>query len=520
MKHIRIYKTGLWKKGMVLSLLFTGILAFSACTLSTDIPSPNDEPEQPVIPEEEAYLSFTAELQTKTKGYINKEDKGTLDEYCVNNVRMVLYEATGSDPKVVRYFDFKIKTDQSGSGTWIDYSSDTKDLAPTSTQTGECFTTYARKVPAMNYQMLVIANINSSLRTITEEGKALSLLQTAVAIETDTKTSDIGGLATNKNFLMLNEGALVPVSTTNLRSSVREAHNSPVAVTIGRIVSKVSLTLSDGVTQIPVDKVGAAVDQLTWELDITNRHTYWIKKGNPTGVRWYGEDPNYSNISDLDVYRRRAHFYYHSAYSTAPTTLRNVLGGVEYCLENTMDYNEQSKDNVITSILIRCRYKPINIKNLGDGFYVYKSNTYSIDEMRQFAEEVEKLPASMLSGLYKEISDNKKNNVSFLTGKPVYINTNEECMASKSWGNIVYYYQGVNYYTIKILHNGNSDTEPVSVGKYGVLRNTSYRVNLLSIDGPGSEALPRETYVRSTADETTVRPEQYGNIKAHIEVEM
>lgn len=523
--HKRILQR--WKRhGFIFTMGCVLLFMISGC--SSDIDNPDPDPKPPiVIPEETAYLSLSVDVgkRVETKSY-DGTSLGSPSEQYVHDVRIVLYDGKEEESTVVKTFDFKIKTANSGNVRWEDESTDGKDLSPTTDQStgSSSFKTYARKVPYMDYYMLVLINPNDYLKGITDEiesGQKNKLKEFLAArkIETGNKKSvNVGGLATENSFLMVNEAELKQVDKADLKGSIREAHNAPVAVKVERVVAKISVGPKN--TSSIIIKDGAALGDITWELDVTNRYTYWMRvPDNSHGSgrsNWYAIDPNFSGISGDDGLRADNFFYFSTDDQVKTPQFSNTFNNSEYCLENTMDVSEQSKNNVITRALIRCVYKPANVAAVGNSFYVFRDYVYSTDEMKEFAEIVEQTPDNVtLSGIYKTIRDFKQDNITFLNGHPEK-SPGGEIKESIEQRGLNYFYEGVCYYAVKVLHFGTEDLKtPPPAGHYGVLRNTHYTININEILGPGSPTLFSSAIYTRSGESPDTSP-MYDNIRTEI----
>jgi len=491
---------------------------FTSCTsIEEPIPTPPDPNPDP-NPIETAYISFAIDPDTRINTRAFDEVEGSAVENYVKKVRVVLYDGDLSESEVVKCFDFQIETSVNGQYKWKDNSPEQKDLAPTDNLSEKTnFTTYARKVPLMDLQMLVIINPTEEINTITNEGIANNyglIKDMAYLIETEKeKLPDVGGLAADKYFLMTSGPGLIPVKKDQLCGSVRDAHTHPIEAIVSRVVSKVTVAPHENGGQI-ITKTDAEIDDITWELDITNRYTYWTGRGYSGEDRntWYGEDPNYSDFGSKDLSERSKHFFYYTLTDDDRPALTKKLNASEYCLENTMNLADQEQENVITRALIRCIYKPVNVETIGESFYVFNNNTYSIQDMKAFAEEAAKTPTSLLKGLYKAIVD--AGQYDFLSGVPK--ENGEEVTEPFSVEGIVYYPNGVNYYAIKILHFGIDDKD-LKEGQYGVMRNTHYIVHINEINGPGSPTILWDDINTRSTEKTN--NSLYKNIDASINIQ-
>jgi len=489
-----------------------GFLLLFACS-SEDEPTPGPGPD---LPEEDAYLSFAVNIGDApiTKAYSGTDDPGTLAERFVSKVRIVLYDKNSD--VVAKSINYDIQT--SGS-TWTG-----ADLAP-ATHTSSSFVTVAKKVSYKDYKMLVIVNPTTDLEAITAEGKSLADFEAKQQLQ-PSKTATVGGVAVDKNFVMTNSDDLVDVlAASNLWDAKYQAHSNPVTVHIERMVAKVTFQIPGGGTTIPVASSGAYADKLTWGLDITNKWTYWMRVGanGPSSSRedWYGEDPNYSGFGSKSESDRMNEFNYYltTPQSNAPSSFPLELNDSEYCLENTMDAADQSSKKVGTRVLIRCVYRPANVSTEGEGYFVYKVNSmleyvFTLANMKTLQQTVyEKNQAGVALKEYEAgVEMAMSAGYDFSLGE---IPKKGGLAVTESFktGDLRYYHGGVNYYAIRILHSGGSDTDSPGPRHYGVLRNVHYMVYLTQIKGPGAINLEDEDI--STRSESSYDT-MYTNISAKI----
>lgn len=475
--------------GRIFILCCSLLLVLSGCSSESPV-----DPPPPVILEK-GYLSFDLSVgKALTTRTFDGTTDGTVGERYVQSVRIVLYDGETDNSKVIHAFNYNIKSTDSGTDVW-----EGSDLAPTTDKTNSGhFITYAREVSDMDYKMLAIINPTTAMKTATAVGKALNDFRQAQKIEGDSKTSDIGNMALDKNFVMTNSQGLVNItSSQNLHNTQDAAHAAPISVSVERVVAKVTLKVPTIDNSIPVKNVGAQAANLTWGLDITNKWTFWMRRGTEASTAgreyWYAVDPNYYKTSSLDEANIKEEFFYYSSQNIAPSTLPNILDGSEYCLENTMELAEQTVSKVATRVLIRCTYKPQDVNTLGDGYYVIlddtnpnaPAETYTLDNMRSLVEQAKHEETIGQISRVSQLVLNAINQGYDLStgGVPAY--KGNAVTASFETNNIRYYHNGVNYYAIKILHFGEDDNN-ITFGHYGVLRNTHYTVILQSIQGSGA----------------------------------
>lgn len=502
-------------KVMCCSLL-CGVLALFACSSDTNDNIPTT-PVTPVEPDIPYFLSFSIGLEENlisTKTYEGTEF-GTNSENFVNEVRIVLY---GEDNKVKEVFDYNIKSNETGDICWTGSGLAPGD--PADFKNKSKFKTVAKKVDKMNYKALVIinksgkGNISNDLGNLTIPGSPWNTLYNLGFKISN--SNNAGGIATPNNFLMSNVKELISVNTESLGNSMNQAHSTPVSIEVGRVAGKTTL-LPATIAEINTNS-GAKVDNLTWELDITNKYTYLVSHhaywGIDTREFWYAEDPNYSGL--VSTVNWEDNFFINSAETVL--SFSSSLNQSQYCLENTMNVALQKEDKLISRVLIRCQYKPANVSAIGKSYYVLNKQVITPEDMKIYAKLLAEDP-NYNDDICKAIkaAQNEGYYISTLTGLP--IRGGYEVKNSFTTNNgIKYYYEGVNYYAVKILHFGNSDSGNPGYGHYGVLRNTHYKVTIKKIEGPGSPTLySSDIKLRSGFTDITENDAMFNNIFAEIE---
>ncbi|MDL2255149.1 Mfa1 family fimbria major subunit [Parabacteroides sp. OttesenSCG-928-G06] len=476
-------------------LLVAGMICFS-CT--KEYPVGNEEDKG-----KEAFFSVHTicdELTTKAS-----EHTGTAAEFHVEKVRIVLYDGTeglNDNERTVLYaFDYDIKTNYlSGNNVdtdnpWI--SANAEDLYDGGTPDASAFTTYARKVEKQDYLILVIVNptlagangdSHASLTDITAEGNTLAAFQNnAISISRmNFRVKANGGVAQDKYFLMTNHKGLVKVSADALKTSITEAHISPVSVAVDRVVAKVQVTKNAAFEVLPA---GATADRFTWELDITNRMTYWMRikdlqRGGTAETDAtrrddiYAKDPNFENFSgDSDEKKILRSNHFNTVYTEAHTgDFTYALNAYQYTLENTMGESDQGKEEVMTRVVLKCRYAPPGLQ-LGDSYFLYTNDEgddycISTTNMISYVSDLLQIPEEY-TGLLDVFWDAYENDYN------VFYPT-ESFKAPR----LRYFHEGYNYYQVPIKHFGGN-LNPLSYGYYGVVRNNIYTISLKSLMGPG-----------------------------------
>ena len=178
-----------------------------------------------------------------------------------------------------------------------------------------------------------------------------------------------------------------------------------------------------------------------------------------------------------------------------------------YCLENTFNTANMDEDQT-TRILFKGIYN-IPGEEQGASFFTLesqnKTTTYTVS---QFKEEINKVvpgfsddwdePApTVLGGKYETVGD-----LAELLGMNAETDADDLENIQAAFGSIKYYKNGETYYHIqRIEHFGDElaywdkekkevYTEEKHLGRYGVVRNNWYEINVNSISGPGEPNVP------------------------------
>ena len=385
------------------------------------------------------------------------------------------------------------------------------------------FITWARPVLSdeWGYKMLLIINPtsvsdanldadvtkNHDLYHVTAIGQPLSLLEDALDVkQSNMRNQDKAGFAAPNYFLMTNHqgtnmyynipNGLITVEQSQLYSTEAMANENPVAVSVSRMVAKVTVAKDENMVVSPS---GASVTDVRWDLSATNKKTYWMRKmtrmtnyneetpgaGN-TGnrLRLYAEDPNPAGLDDAEkadnfnylTGKMPALNYY--ALDDAPIEVSDpeFFG---YILENTMSdgpgtYLSQSDE--WTTLWISCKYTPAGF-SVGDSYYIWNGYIFTVDLMQKYATDPNEIPpipalaslADAIDGCSKDLTQVQTE--SFIEG------------------GFQYFYQGHCYYSFVIEHNTeemvNAGSRKYGYGYYGVVRNIWYPYTISKVNGPG-----------------------------------
>lgn len=288
---------------------------------------------------------------------------------------------------------------------------------------------------------------------------------------------------------------------------------------------------------------GDKVKISNWALDVTNKKTFpihnvdelgyddiWKNEAATSGPStqrfvdntpgilakrvYWGKDPNYSNSTlNTDGTARAAEFNYVTANTEVTADPTKPL----YCLENTFNLANMMQGQT-TRVIFKASYTPKGF-TAADGKTFYKVGTsVALWKQKDLEDHIKAAVSKVISVTTDDITikldapDNnitaagnheiKKSNFS-VTGHTV---TDAEAKAvsdkvglTKDAG-ISTYADGESYYIARIKHFGDALTPWNSgvygtknleyLGRYGMLRNNWYELNVNSVSGPGYPSVP------------------------------
>lgn len=442
-----------------------------------------------VAPEGEAFFTMNVDMGKLPQSGIRSEEQGTLEELKIHSVRIVLYDGEDSNPgscKVKYSFDLDIKTPD----TWTNSGSiagwlEGNDLHGQD-KTGNVlrFAIEPRRVGDQKYKMLVLINgegispINplKSIYTVTEVGNYLYQLNEAVDMHVDPLT----GVVTNgKGIFMSNHQGLVEVTKNQLKKTDNEAIQSPIQVSVDRLVAKVTVKHAAGIT-FPT---GIDPQTTTWGLATTNKKSFWMRKmmdneaTQSSMENLYAKDPNYDLT--IDASEKPNHFNNllyvgNGSVSLSPSSITNKMEDYEYLLENTIPAENINDTKAcldqITHIVVGYKYTP-NGYSASDSYYIFNNQIITVGDMNTY-QGGGNIPAA-LTGLNTAIGQTDKTKYPLDGSGTSYFETN----------GIRFCPQGQIYYYFPIRHFNKAEG---SLGYYGVVRNNIYEITIKSLKVPES----------------------------------
>ena len=482
------------KKFIYATLALAAVLLFASC--KNDKNQPNDQEKA------DAFISFTFNLpQGGTRAGVADKNAGDLyvgteAEQAIKDVRVVLYDP---DSKEAKYsFDYNITSNGTAKPT-----GDGLATNPAQEPTAARFTTKAQGVVNQEYQMLAIVNPTSAVKDATAQGKYLA--DALAAIETTVDNLKANGI------LMSNEQGLVTVATTQMKATDAEAEQTPVAVNVDRILAKVFVGGN------PTFENGKLTD-IKWQLNVTNKKTYIFRqfgkvvkgtefpdevaKDGSTRFDRYAKDPNFlaSEFNNADF------IYLEGTPELTGNFGFNDADG-QYCLENTMDAPMQ-KHNGTTSFILSGTWTPAEHDGItftaGETWYSYQGFTFTKAKMVEYKGivenaaqndklEIDKTPAGFKAALKAALAS-------------MNVDAQGDVAASGTFEGIKAYKDGACYYQTNLIRhfNDSQSGKDMGYGRYGVVRNNIYKINISKISQPGEPDVVNEKDDDENDDPTKV----------------
>lgn len=343
---------------------------------------------------------------------------------------------------------------------------------------------------------------------------------------------------------------LTEINPNNIFTTKEEAKANPAAnVYVERAVAKVTVTGNTSGTQAGGNIANYEIKG--WTLDVTNQSFYLVRNVNDAdwwslkanGVNdyrfvgaaavadglyrtYWGIDPNYSTGGTFTTQA-----------GTTPTSLKTV-GANDYCLENTFNLT-QMKDDQTTRVIVAAALDLDGDRN-ADDFYVLdndKSNTtLTFDGITNTVKAAYLANGTVVNLLKENLNggasigaedldvtfDQKATTGGYVTVTEITIKdasaskfktgaiptelqaaNNDAIIADVNAAHkIAYYKGGVSYYPVMIKHFGD-DLTPWNngevygsnnadfLGRYGVLRNNWYSINVTGIKSIGDPEVPK-----------------------------
>ena len=314
--------------------------------------------------------------------------------------------------------------------------------------------------------------------------------------------------------MMSNEQGLVKVAASAMKATEAEAEaaGAPIKVNVDRILAKVF------VGGTPTFENGKLTN-IKWQLNVTNNKTFIYRQlaqvmkttdnfvaevagDNSKRFDRYAKDPNF-----LAGEFNAADFTYLEGKPELKGTFGYDDANGQYCLENTMDAPMQ-KHQGSTSFVLSGTWTPDEHDGItfteGETWYSYMGFTFTKTKMLAYKEiiddntntktEIDKTPAGFKAALKAALTNG------------LTVEADGDVAASGTFENIKAYKDGACYYQTNLIRhfNDSQSSKDMGYGRYGVVRNNIYKINISKISQPGEPEVVNEKDDEKDDDPTKV----------------
>lgn len=501
------------------AMMAAGCVLFAAC--SSDEPLADNNVVAPAEGTDTGFASFTVNLPTTPANRATSYETGTAQEYAVLNGKVLIFQnVAGSEADA----KFVCMGDLSGMN-W------------SAAQGGE-ITTSSKSVAQLTDINLTDASVTYSAAVVLNYGSDFTFPVVGETFGSWSKKAQSGKMMVadgGKDYITMTNApaydpsspvTLVNIDKSKIAQSAASVTSSAATIHVQRAVAKVTLTTKDSYDVTGAGYSGDKVSISAWGLDITNKTSFPVQvttglsstysgiwsntrffNGNSAVFNrvFWGIDPNYSNNITTQA-QIEANFNVVNNVTSKPEAV--------YCLENTFDINHQMQGQT-TRVVMKGKYTPKNM-TAGQTFFKLGANSTLFDASGLKAEIEAKAKTTLnatdvvvdlgkvgtTAGVFSlndlsikkgnaEVDATAKTNIAAALG-----------LGSASDKAISTYLNGEVFYIARIKHFGDDET-PWSVGnetyasnndkwlgRYGVVRNTIYSVEINSVSNPGSPVVP------------------------------
>lgn len=482
------------------------------------------------------YATFTIKLPTTNGTRADGEptyDDGTADEYAVNNATLLVFRGEAGEKEADAEF---VESRELGDmKPWTGVGDDPNVITTEANITAK-LNNFESSYTG-NYYAVIMLNNN-----MTGSNKKVKLPVNGNTFSEWQKANVINSMASEVNGFYMANAVKVNGTTTSTLVTIdkkkvttnESAAQSAATIYVERGVAKVTMTAFS-----EMDVKGLTGDKVTitaWDLDVTNKKSYpvhnvdnydsygdywgdiWeeprFTSGHPTFNRaHWGIDPNYSTISNDQKYTD--HFNYKP--KTYDFSGAGEATDPKYCLENTFSLGHMYQ-NQTTRVIMKATYVPSGL-TAGETFYMFdgKSGYFKEDDLTTQISTAITNAGYTAADFSLPLTDVKKAGKHLLTANDITktsgsVEVNDEFLGKVNAAlglsdnkKISTYYEGVSYYIARIKHFGDAltpwnsgdptygtgaEAKKKYLGRYGMVRNNWYELQVNSISNPGSPDVP------------------------------
>jgi hypothetical protein len=482
------------------------------------------------------YATFTIKLPTtngtRAAGDPTYED-GTPNEYAVNNATLLVFRGDAGGNEADAEFVESVELGDMKPWTGVD---DDPNVITTEANITAKLNNFESSYTG-NYYAVIMLNNN-----MTGSYKKVKLPVNGNTFSDWQKANVINSMASEVNGFYMANAVKVNGTTTSTLVTIdknkvttnESAAQSAATIYVERGVAKVTMTAFS-----EMDVKGLTGDKVTitaWDLDVTNKKSYPVHNvdnydsyGDYWGNIWeeprftsshtrfnrahWGIDPNYSTISndqkytDDFNYKPKTYDFSATSDSTAP----------KYCLENTFSLGHMYQ-NQTTRVIMKATYVPSGL-TAGETFYMFdgKSGYFTEGTLTTQISTAITNAGYTAADFSLPLTDMKKAGKHLLTANDITktsgsVEVNDEFLGKVNAAlglsdnkKISTYYKGVSYYIARIKHFGDAltpwnsgdptygtgeEAKKKYLGRYGMVRNNWYELQVNSISNPGSPDVP------------------------------
>lgn len=482
------------------------------------------------------YATFTIVLPTtngtRAAGDPTYED-GTPNEYAVNNATLLVFRGKTGEKEADAEFVESVELGDMKPWTGVN---DDPNVITTEANITARLNNFESSYTG-NYYAVIMLNNN-----MTGSNKKVKLPANGNTFSDWQKANVINSMASEVNGFYMANAVKVNGTTTSTLVTIdkkkvttnESAAQSAATIYVERGVAKVTMTAFS-----EMDVKGLTGDKVTitaWDLDVTNKKSYpvhnvdnydsyddywgdiWeeprFTSGHPTFNRaHWGIDPNYSTISndqkytDDFNYKPKTYDFSGAGETTDP----------KYCLENTFSLGHMYQ-NQTTRVIMKATYVPSGL-TAGETFYMFdgKSGYFKEDDLTTQISTAITNAGYTAADFSLPLTDVKKAGKHLLTANDITktsgsVEVDDEFLGKVNAAlglsdnkKISTYYGGVSYYIARIKHFGDAltpwnsgdqtygtgaEAKKKYLGRYGMVRNNWYELQVNSISNPGSPDVP------------------------------
>lgn len=482
------------------------------------------------------YATFTIKLPTTNGTRADGKptyDDGTPNEYAVNNATLLVFRGEAGEKEADAEFVESMELGDMKPWTGVD---DDPNVITTEANITAKLNNFESSYTG-NYYAVIMLNNNMTGSNkkvqLPVNGNTFSQWQKANVI--NSMTSEVNGFYM-ANAVKVNgktTSTLVTIDKNKVTTN-ESAAQSAATIYVERGVAKVTMT---AFSEMDVkDLTGDKVTITAWDLDVTNKKSYPVHNvdnydayGDYWGDIWeearftsghttfnrahWGIDPNYNTISndkkypDNFNYKPKTYDFSGAGDATAP----------KYCLENTFSLGHMYQ-NQTTRVIMKATYVPSGL-TAGETFYMFdgKSGYFTEDILTTQISTAITNAGYTAADFSLPLTDMKKAGKHLLTDNDITktsgsVEVNDEFLGKVNAAlglsdnkKISTYYEGVSYYIARIKHFGDAltpwnsgdptygtgaEAKKKYLGRYGMVRNNWYELQVNSISNPGSPDVP------------------------------